>query len=212
MKFLLLAGAFLGVVGYAWMSGGDPNVYPLSQAETYAKLNASDLPSDGKSAFGRLSYSTSGNGTSKVFWDGTGGTFASVHCEAEITPEGTAKSRVMAFCGGGGAGDGAAAGMVSGMERRALIEHIDATLTNRPFDPAKSRGATAARWPTDSHQPDGSYGTMVGDALKMDRDIHKSIKAMEKMERESAAGSSAAVASSQASVGRPSVDLSSSAR
>lgn len=211
MKAVLLAGAFLGVVGYAWFSAGDPNVYPLSQAEAYAKLTSSHLPSDGKSAFGRLSYSTSGNGESKVYWNGTGGTFASVHCEAEVTPEGAAKSRIMAFCNGGGAGDGAAAGMLSGMQRRALIEHIDATLTNRPFDTAKSLGATASRWPSDAHQPDGSYGTMVAGALKMDRDMHNMERdfAKDAKERDAVEAAHAGV---QFRPGQPMVDVSSKSR
>ena len=211
MKYLLLAGAFLGVLGYAWMSGGDPNVYPLSQADAYAKLSSAHIPSDGKTAFGRLDYSTSGNGDSKVYWNGTGGTFASVHCEAEITPEGAAKSRIMAFCNGGGAGEGAAAGMVSGMQRRALIEHIDATLRDRPFDPRKAVGETAARWPSDAHQPDGSYGTMVGDALKMEHDMHQSLRDFDKAEKERDA-MRASQPNSQFQAGKPMVDLSSTSR
>lgn len=211
MKYLLLGGAFLGIVGYGWMSSGDPNVYPLSQAETYAKLASSHLPSDGKSAFGTLSYHTSGNGDSKVYWNGTGGTFASVHCEAEITPDNASKSRVMAYCNGGGAGDGAAAGMVSGMQRRALIEHIDATLNNRAFDKSRSLGSTAARWPTDSRQPDGSYGTMVAGALKMDRDMHNMERDFAKQAKEHDA-ETAAHAGVQFRPGQPMVDVSSKSR
>ncbi|MEO7410809.1 MAG: hypothetical protein ABIU10_05755 [Sphingomicrobium sp.] len=206
MKYLLLAGAFLGVVGYAWMSSGDPNVYPMSQADVYAKLTSAKIPSDGKSAFGRLAYSASGNGDSKVYWNGTGGTFASVHCEAEITPEGAAKSRVMAFCNGGSMSDGAAAGMVSGMQRRALIEHIDAALKGRAFDPRLALGATAARWPTDAKQPDGSYGSAVAGALKMDRDMNKMQKDWAK-EAKVAEGRSA-VAATQYQSTKPMVDLS----
>ena len=172
MKYLLLAGAFVGVIGYAWMSGGDPNVYPLAQAEVYAKLREAPVQKGNSGMFGNLDSSVSGNGESKIYWNASG-TFSSNHCEAEITPEGTTKSRIMAFCEGGGASDGAAAGMLMGMHRRALIEHIDAALNGRAFDKYKAKGATAARWPSDARQPDGSYGTMVGDALKMERDIHK---------------------------------------
>ena len=205
MKYLLLAGAFLGVVGYAWMSSGDPNVYPLSQAQVYEKLHSAKVETGNGAVFGNLSTSVSGNGDSKIYWNASG-TFASNHCEAEITPEGADKSRITAFCGGGGASDGAAAGMVSGMHRRALIEHIDATLKGRPFDKYKAQGETAARWPSDARQPDSSYGTAVAGALQMDRDMHKSLDEFDKAEKERDAARAASA--SQANVGKPSLVLS----
>ena len=200
----------VGVVGYAWFSAGDPNVYPMSQAEAYAKLTSSRPPSDGKSAFGTQHLTASGNGESKVNWNASG-TFSSTHCEAEITPEGAAKSRIMAFCQGGGASDGAAAGMVSGMLRHALIEHIDATLKGRAFDPLKAQGATASRWPSDARQPDGSYGTMVAGALKMDRDIHNMERDFAKQAKEHDA-ETAAHAGVQFRPGQPMIDVSSKSR
>ena len=180
MKYLLLAAAFLAVIGYAWFGRGEANVYAMAPAEAYSKLKAAPIQADGKSAFGRLDYSVSGNGESKIYWNGSGGTFASSQCEAEITPEGTDKSRIMAFCNGGSMSDGAAAGMVSGMQRKALIEHIDATLTGRPFDVKLAQGSTASGWPSDARQPDGSYGTAVAGAIKMERDIKQDIREMEK--------------------------------
>jgi len=182
MKYLLMAGAFLGVIGYAWLSRGEANVYAMAPAEAYSKLKASPIQADGKSAFGRLSYTVSGNGESKIYWNGSGGTFATSQCEAEITPEGADKSRIMAFCNGGSMSDGAAAGMVSGMQRKALIEHIDATLTGRPFD-AK-------------HE------------MKQDiRDMEKDQKA-----RDAEAAYNRAHAGVQFEAGKPMVDLSSKSR
>ena len=204
MKYLLLAGAFLGVIGYAWFGGGDPNVYAMTQAEAYQKLRAAPVEKGNTGVFGKLETSVSGNGDSKVYWNAGGN-----HCEAEITPDG-GKSRIMAFCGGGSASDGAAAGMVSGMHRRALIEHIDAALDGRAFDPRKAQGETAARWPSDARQPDGSYGTMVGDALKMDRDMHKAIREMDKESAARPVASSSGASPSQAT--KPMVDLSSTSR
>ena len=113
MKFLLLGGAFLGVIGFAWFGRGDANVYAMVPAEAYAKLRAAPIQNDGKSAFGTVSYTVSGDGESKIYWNGS-------QCEAEITPEETDKSRIMAFCNSGGVSDGAAAGMLSGMQRKAL--------------------------------------------------------------------------------------------
>lgn len=214
MKYLLLAGAFLGVLGYAWFSRDEANVYAMAPAEAYAKLQAAPIQADGKSAFGRLNYAVSGNGESKIYWNGSGGTFASSQCEAEITPEGTDKSRIMAYCSGGSMSDGAAAGMVSGMQRKALIEHIDATLTGRPFDAKLAWGSTASDWPSDSRQPDGSYGTMVGDALKMERQIKQDIKEMETASAQMDADAAYKRAHSgvQFEAGKPMVDLSSKSR
>ena len=95
-------------------------------------------------------------------------------------PEGADKSRVMAYCNDGGSmSDGAAAGMVSGMQRKALIEHIDATLLKCPFDVKLAQGPTASGWPSDARQPDGSLGTATGEALKMERDMHKMMRQAE---------------------------------
>jgi hypothetical protein len=207
MKGLLLGGAFAAILAYAWFGRSEANVYAMPPAEAYRKLASSHIQADGKTAFGPLDYSTSGNGDSKVYWNGSGGTFASSHCEAEITPEGSNKSRIMAYCNGGSLSDGAAAGMVSGMQRKALIEHIDATLTGRPFDVQNAHGETAARWPSDARQPDGSYGTAVAGALQMERDIHQMERDMKKDEAEREA-KQAAHQGVTFQPGKPMVDLS----
>ena len=102
-----------------------------------------------------------------------------MHCEANIAPEGADKSRLTAYCDGGGAGSGAAAGMLMGMTRRALIEHIDATLEKRPFDVKLAQGSTASGWPSDARQPDGTLGTAMGESLKMERDMNKMMRQAE---------------------------------
>ncbi|MEO5578985.1 MAG: hypothetical protein ABIR25_08060 [Sphingomicrobium sp.] len=178
MKYLLLAGAFLGVLGYAWFGRGDANVYAMAPADVYQALRSAPVKPGGTGVFGRLETSVSGNGDSLVYWNASG-SHAAVHCEASITPEGTGHSRLTAYCGGGGASDGAAAGMVSAMNRKALIEHIDATLDKRPYDAHLAQGSTASGWPSDARQADGSYGTAVAGALKMERDIKQDIKQME---------------------------------
>ena len=179
MKYLLLGAAFAGIIGYAWFGRGEANVYAMTPAEAYAALRATPIPNDGESAFGRLDYSISGNGDSKISWSGSGGTFASSQCEADLTPEGADKVRVMAHCSGGSMSDGAAAGMVSGMQRKALIEHIDATLEKRPFDVRLAMGSTASGWPSDARQADGSLATATGQALEMDRDMTKVMREVE---------------------------------
>ena len=72
---------------------------------------------------------------------------------------------------GAGAGAGAAAGMLMAMKRKALIEHIDATLDKRPYEFKLAQGSTASGWPQDARQADGSLGAAMGGALKMERDI-----------------------------------------
>jgi len=207
MKYLLIGAAFAGVLGYAWFGRGEANVYAMTPAEAYAKLRAAPIQADGKSAFGRLVYVVSGDGQSKLYWNGSGGTFASSHCEADITPEGADKSRIMAHCNGGSMSDGAAAGMVSGMQRKALIEHIDATLEGRQFDVKLAQGSTAAGWPSDARQADGNLGTAMGDALKMERDMKKMIK-----EAESEVATAEAQSGVQFQPGKPMVSVTPSSR
>jgi len=214
MKYLLLGAAFLGVIGYAWFGRGDANVYPMAPTEAYAKLRATPIQADGKSAFGRLDYAISGNGESKIYWNGSGGTFASSQCEAEITPEGADKSRIMAHCNGGSMSGGAAAGMVSGMQRKALIEHIDAALEGRAFDVKLAQGSTASGWPSDARQPDGSYGTAVVGALKMEQEIKQMEREMKQDSAQQKADDAykAAHAGVQFKAGKPMVDLSPNSR
>ena len=204
MKYLLLAGAFLGVISYAWFGRGEANVYAMAPAEVYKILRSAPVKPGGQGVFGRLDTSVSGNGDSVVYWNASG-SHAAIHCEATIGPEGADKSRLTAFCGGGGAGDGAAAGMVSAMHRKALIEHIDATLDKRAYDAHLAQGSTASGWPSDARQADGSYGTAVAGALKMERDI----KQMEH-DYEKGKAASDAIASAHAGVqfkpGKPMVN------
>jgi hypothetical protein len=179
MKYLLLGAAFAGVLGYAWFGRGEANVYAMSPAEVYAALREAPVPKGNGSPFGNLVASVSGNGENAVYWIASGA-HAAKHCEATITPEGADQSRLTAYCGGGGLSDGAAAGMVSAMDRKALIEHIDATLDKRPFDTRLAQGSTAAGWPSDARQPDGSYASAVGGAIQMEREMKQMSTDMDK--------------------------------
>lgn len=172
MKYLLLGAAFAGVLGYAWFGRGEANVYAMTPSEVYAALRAAPLQKGNGAVFGNLDTSISGNGENAIYWSASG-SFAAKRCEATITPEGPDKSRLTAYCGGGSMSDGAAAGMVSAMDRKALIEHIDATLEKRPYDVKLAQGSTASGWPSDARQPDGTLGTAMGESLKMQRDMGK---------------------------------------
>lgn len=170
MKYLLLGAAVAAILGYAWVGRGEANVYDMSPADVYAALRAAPVEPGNDGVFGRLDTSVSGNGDNAVYWSASG-SHAALRCEANIAPEGSGKSRLTAFCDGGSASSGAAAGMLMGMKRKALIEHIDATLDKRPYDAQLAMGSTASGWPADTRQPDGSLGAAVGGALKMERDM-----------------------------------------
>ena len=179
MKALLLGGVVAAVVGYAWLGRAEANVYPMSVADTYAKLSSAKVDSTGKGPLGARDISISGNGENAVYWVATGA-HAVTRCQADLTPEGASSTRITAYCDGGAPSAGAAAGMLHGMMRQGMIEHIDSALTGRPFDPAKAHGQTAAMWPKDIRQPNGSFGGAVNDAIKMDRDMKKMIAEAEK--------------------------------
>jgi len=179
MKALLIGGAVAAVMGYAWFSRGEPNVYPMSIADTYARLTTAKVESSGSGPLGNREISISGNGTNVVYWS-AGGTFSTTRCQADLSPEGSNETRITAFCDGGDISGGAANGMLQGMMRNRMIEHIDATLEGRAFDPRKALGASATGWPKDVRQPEGSIGAAVNEAVKMDRDMHKMINEMEK--------------------------------
>ncbi len=175
MKYLLLGAAVAAILGYAWFGRGEANVYAMTPAEAYAALRAAPIEPAGQGVFGRLDTSVSGNGQDAVYWNASG-SHAGIRCEANITPEGADQSRLTAYCGGGAAGSGAAAGMLSAMNRKALIEHIDATLDKRPYDAKLAQGSTASGWPSDARQADGSLGGAMGEAVKMESDMKQMMR------------------------------------
>ena len=179
MKYILLA-----VPAFALLAGCDMkgNVYALTPQQTYDKLVAAPVSWDGKGPFGKLDVSPGGDGNGTVRWKSSYGTR---FCEANIVPEGTDKSRINVFCDG--PGEGAATGMMQAMYRKAIIEHIDATLKDRPYDARKAQGETATMWPDDARQADGSIGAASSEALKMDRDMHQMINDADNHEAEAAA-------------------------
>lgn len=169
---LLIAGPLL-----LSACGGEANVYDLRPDEAYRKLRDAKVATEGNAIFGRLETEVSGDGAGTVYWRpaDSGGTRT---CEANIVPEGETKSRITAYCGSTMPGD-AASGMLYKMNRQALIEHIDAALTDRPFDYKRAQGSTAANWPKDPRQADGSYGKAVGEAVKMQKETERMIQEME---------------------------------
>lgn len=166
--FLVLVAA---VLGWAWFGRGEGNVYAMTPDQVYAKLVSAKVEKGNGALFGKLDTKVSGNGNGTVYWNAGG-----YNCAADIAAEEGGKSRLTAYCGGASFSDGAAAGMLAGMHRSKLIEHIDATLDGRPFDAKLASGSTAAGWPKDARQPDGSLGAAAGEALKMNAEMVKMSK------------------------------------
>lgn len=183
----LVAGGFVvfaaGVI-YVFGGGQRPaDVYAMPVSDAYAKLTAVDFGSlsKGEAALDTTKTAT-GNGSDKVTWT-QAGDMARFECAIDLKalPEDRDQTHVTVTCKGGGAGEGAAAGLVHNMRRKAVIERIDATLTGRAYDPKRARGSTAARWPGDGVE--GNYVQMAGDALKMEADIKRDIREMEAEEK-----------------------------
>ncbi len=160
---------------------GKPDVYAMSRDQAYKRLNAAHIEPSGDGPFFRLATTVSGNGVNEVTWDASG-SMAHHKCTMTLAKEDADKTKVAVDCDGGSAGSGAAAGMEHAMIRNRVIEMVDATLKGRPFNPALASGATAARWPGDG--VDGSMiGAMAG-AIKMEGDIKRDIREMERKDKE----------------------------
>lgn len=158
---------------------GDGNVYDLRTDEAYRKLRDAKVATEGNAIFGRLPTDSSGDGAGTITWRPTG-SYSGSFCEANIVPEGEDRSRINAYCGSDSPyGGDAASGISQNMSRMALIEHIDAVLTDRPFNYDKARGLTAGRWPKDPRQANSSLKHATDEALKMQRETEQMIREAE---------------------------------
>ncbi len=174
MKYRVIGASGLALLVAAC---GPGNVYKMTTQEAYDKLVAAPVDHTPKGPFGVHQVTAGGDGSTTIHWSAAEG-FGTPLCEANLTPEGTDKTKVMVYCGGGG--EGAAAGMMQNMYRNAIIEHIDATLKGRAFDYQAAQGSTASSWPNDPRQADASMAGAAVDALKMERDMQKDIRNMER--------------------------------
>ena len=190
---LLAAAAGVGVYVVAHPQPADE--YPLALGDAYHKLETAQLVHGHKGAFGGLETSISGNGRDQLSWK-AGGTFAAFDCTLKLAPLGEARTKVAVSCDGGGGG--AATGLLMTMTRNAVIEQIDSTLKNRPYDIKLAEGGTAYRWPEDVvHHAD--FNESVGKAVQMGADIaDENAKAEQQVKNDEAMRDSA-------NVGRPSL-------
>ena len=206
MKTKLLG---LTALALATSACGQGNLYPIAADQAYAKLVEAKITPSGTGPFGRLPIAVVGDGSGTIKYMVTD---AGVKmCEANIVAEGD-KSRITAFCDKGG--EGAAVALTQNLMRSRLIEHIDATLNGREFDPQLAMGATAGAWPKDERQANASMGAAMGEALAMERDMKKSIKDMDQAQAQQEAESLAKLEAAKAhegvtfEAGKPMVDTS----
>jgi len=167
LRILLVLGAAALLAGC-----GDGNVYGMPVADVYARLADYRPAPANRGPFGRLVSNVTGDDDGRtVTWTATG-SHARRRCVATLVPLDEARTRIDLTCGGGGAGEGAAAGLAVDYSRRRVIEMIDARLTGRDYDPERAQGATAASWPADAVDH-GNLATAQRDALSMERDLRQ---------------------------------------
>jgi hypothetical protein len=177
--FVALAGGLI----YYFVDQKPADVYDMPVGQAYSLLyNVKYEPLTEGQVAAEIERSTSGNGTDTVTWE-TRGSHTRRSCDLKLVPfEGDAeRTHVTVTCAGGGAGEGAAAGIVHNMHRNGVIERVDATLTGRPFN-SQQIGETSSRWPSDG--VDGSLGGAINEAVEMDRDMRKMQREFTEMERE----------------------------
>jgi hypothetical protein len=166
-KVFVLCAVALPLAGCDFF--GKPNVYKMPVARAYQKLMAVTIKPSGNGPFYRLDTDTAGNRNKSVEWTAKG-SHARHFCVASLTPLEAEQTRVDVSCKGSSPSDGAAAGLVVKMIRKRVIELVDATLKDRPFDPQKADGSTAAFWPDDVIDH-GNMATAAARALEMDREM-----------------------------------------
>jgi hypothetical protein len=150
-------------------------VYKLPAAKAYDKLMAAAVKPSGKGPFGRLEMETTGKRNELVGWT-IKGSRAGHLCAASLKAQGAEQTRIDVSCKD--FGDGAGAGITATLIRNNVIELVDATLRDRPYDPKKAEdGATAARWPKDVIDH-GTMGTAAGKALEMERQMAEQLQQM----------------------------------
>jgi hypothetical protein len=150
---------------------GNGNVYDMPVADAYAKLANLRVERSNSGPFGMLDTTTTGSGGRTVTWSASG-TFATRRCVATLSPVEPARTRIDLTCGGASPSSGALAGIETNYTRRAVIEMIDAKLTDRPYDSRRAQGSTASFWPADVVDH-GNIGDAAANALEMDREARR---------------------------------------
>ena len=165
---ILVAAAAAGVyfMPAGAFGGGSGPDYPLTVKEAKMLLARADLR-EGKVPFGRLDVIVTSPQTNQVRYQADG-SMAALDCLATLNPVGDKGIDVETSCTHSGAGEGAAAPATNDITEIGFAEFVASALGKRPFDDekvnAQSAGAVFKNLPK-----------MQRDALKMQRDVQKSI-------------------------------------
>ena len=149
---------FVGIGTYTYTSRTPADVYAMPTKAAYARLIAVDF---GPMSEGQIALNTektaTGNDQDEVIWT-SHGDLAHYECTMRLRPlfDDPGKTHVKVSCDGGGAGDGAAAGMAKNLYRNAIVKRVDATLWEIPFEKGNVGNIGVAGWPdegVDSYLP-----------------------------------------------------------
>jgi hypothetical protein len=171
MRVLVLFAAAMSLAGCEAFSS-QANVFDMPVARAYQKLMAVSIKPSGKGPFYRLEIEALGKRNETVEWVIKGRPTESI-CVASLKSKDAEQTRIDISCRDRGGAEG---GLLAKMIRNRVIELVDATLKDRPFDPQKAElGATAATWPADVIDH-GNLGTAAAKALQMERETAELIR------------------------------------
>ena len=131
MRIFVLFAAAMSLAGCEAFSG-PANVYKLPVARAYQKLMAVDIKPSGNGPFYRLDIQTTGKRNELVEWTLKGNSVP--YCVASLKSLDADRTRIDLSCK---RGEGAIAGIQAKLTRNRVIELVDATLKDRPFDSQK---------------------------------------------------------------------------
>lgn len=161
MNVASLVIGLVGVVGvgtYIYTSRVPADVYAMPTKAAYDRLVAVDF---GPMSEGQIALNTektaTGNDKDEVVWTSRGD-MAFYECTMRLRPlaDEPDKTHVKVSCDGGGAGDGAAAGMARNLYRNGIVKRVDATLRGVPFEKGDVGNMSVAGWPdegVDTYSP-----------------------------------------------------------
>jgi len=120
------------------------DVFDLAPVAAYQKLHGGKVPR-GKA----YPYATiiSGNGSDKIML--TSEEEWNPRCTVSIKPEGDKRSRLAVSFNDDSVSEETSHGLSMESARKRCIEWVDATLTDRKYNPQRAKGGTASGWPAD---------------------------------------------------------------
>jgi hypothetical protein len=144
---------------------GKVNVYGMPVSAVYQSLSTMSTDVN-QGALLSAEMTVSGDGEREVYLNVGDTRF----CTISLTPEKESSTEINVSCEN--YGEGAMAGMTGRMRRNVLIERIDSTLKNRPYNKDLALGGSAAGWPADTVQH-GNLMDAQAKALEMDAETRR---------------------------------------